>query len=139
MGFRLLINESGISMATSLLTIVIMMMTLPLISFIFKQLNAPQLSEDIKFEQFFHFVHDDMLRANDIFISDNKIFLEKSNGDLASLAQYNNLIRRQVRGVGHEEYIKGVRSFQVNEFDHYIHIKMTSLKGDVYEKTIPIY
>lgn len=139
MGFLPISDEGGFTLATSLLTVVIIMLTMPLLTFTFKQIERPLLSEDIKYQQFFHFLHDDILRAKRVYTGNNTIYFESRNGDIATIAQYNYTVRRQVRGVGHEEYLRDVKIFQAKQKDHYIDVKVTSNTGEIYEKKLPIY
>lgn len=132
-------NETGFTMITSLLTIVIIAITLPLISFVFNQINSPELSDDIKYSQFFNFIHDDILRANNIYVNGHTLMFETRTDELATVSQYYNIIRRQVNGVGHEVYVRDVQDFSVKQNNHYIQLKLVSIEGDVYEKTIPTY
>lgn len=138
MDFRL-INEQGITLVTTLLALVIVAITLPLLSFIINKLTEPKLYDDIKYEQFFHFIWDDVFRAKQVEAKDNTLVFELRTGEKATLALYENIIRRQVEFEGYEVYVRDVKSFRTEQTDDHINVKITSMKGDVYAKKIPIY
>lgn len=134
-----LMNEKGMSLVTTLLAVVIIVVALPLLSFVLNKLTEPKLYEDIKFEQFFHFIRDDALRSNDVRAVKNTLIFDVRNGDTATLSMYKDNIRRQVGGVGHEIYLRDVKLFEVTQQTYSIDVKIKSTTGGVYAKTIPLY
>lgn len=132
-------NEEGITLVTTLLALAIIAVSLPLLSFLLNKLPETKLYDDIKYEQFFHFVKDDVLRAKNVQAINDTLVFEVRTGEIATLSLYNDIIRRQVDQVGHEVYVRDVKTFKTNQSDHYLRIELTSSKGEVYEKTIPFH
>lgn len=132
-------NERGFSYITTLLALVIIVISLPILSFILNKLTSPKVYDDIQYKQFFHFIRDDALRASNVQALNDSIVFDMREGKAATLSLDKNLIKRQVQGKGYEVYVRNVKSFSAIQNDYHIKVKITSNKGDVYEKTIPLY
>lgn len=138
MGF-LFDNDRGFTLIPTLLALVIIVIVLPILSFILSKLTEPKVFDDIKYEQFFHYIYHDALRADSVHVHNNTIVFAVRTGDQAVLSRHKDVIRRQVEGVGHEIYARDVKSFTAEQEEHCITVKIISTKGDIYGKTIPIY
>src|SRR5699024_512918 len=107
-------NEEGMTLISVLFALAVILTALPLLSFVFMKVVEANTYEDLKFEQFFHFIHNDALNATHVLVINNSIVFESINGDQSVLSKYNNLIRRQVNNEGHEIYLRDIKSFNVS-------------------------
>lgn len=131
-------NENGVTFISTLFALFIIVMTLPLLSFIFNKLTEPKLYDDINYTQFFNFLSYDILLAKNVEVKGNTIIFEVLSGEKATLSHYKDIIRRQVSGVGYEVYVRDVSDFKVTKKSGYLLVEIKSKKGETYEKKVPI-
>lgn len=129
-------DEQGFTLVSLLLTLVIIAITMPIIIFLIQHLAVKPNDNHISAHQFFTFLYNDTLSAEDVQIMNNKIYFILNDRETASIEQYNTIIRRQVLGKGHEIYLREIDDFRVisEEFGYQVNITMTN--GEQYEKTI---
>src|SRR5699024_5563696 len=104
-------NEQGMTFISMLMAFIIILITLPFIIYFLTHLHESELNEDISLQQFFIFLRDDALFAENVFSEDNKLYFSLNTGEVAKIEQYNNVIRRQVDSRGHEIYMRNIESF----------------------------
>lgn len=122
-----------------LLTISILFMSLPLLSYLTKSVTYTSNYEEINIQQFFQFLRDDVIKATGYKVSTNAITLDLQDGKKASIELYKELIRRRVDYEGHEIYLRDVKEVVFTPLPYGIHVIVTSLQGADYEKTIIFY
>ncbi|WP_162986426.1 competence type IV pilus minor pilin ComGF [Virgibacillus sp. Bac332] len=93
---------------------------------------------ELSIQQFFQHLRNEVMQATDFRIVANKLLLE-SNGATVSFELYQELIRRQVNGLGHEIYVRGVKDFSLAPLSYGFQIIITSTEGDTFEKDIILY
>lgn len=129
-------NEKGLTFISMLLTISIIVVTLPFLVYLFQYFQTTTYKEDISVLQFFSFLQKDALEAREVYSENNTLYFKLKNGDIAKVEMYSQLIRRQVSNQGHEIYLRDVASWNVEPLAYGSKITVTTLKGDTYEKTI---
>lgn len=137
-------NNQGFTLISILLTITILFTTLPLLGYLIKSATYTSNYDELSIQQFFHYLRDDFLIATDYDVSTNKITLGLENGTQASIESYTNtakdvLIRRRVDGFGHEVYLMNIEAVTFSPISYGVHVIVTSLQGEQYEKTIIFY
>ncbi|WP_176555818.1 competence type IV pilus minor pilin ComGF [Virgibacillus ndiopensis] len=132
-------NEQGFTFITLLVTITIFFMTLPFVGYIPKTITYSSNYDEISVLQFFNFLRDDVIKATDFTIDSNRINLNMKDGTVVSFEQYGDIIRRQVDGQGHEIYLHDIKNFELKPLPYGIHLTITSIQGDNYEKSIIFY
>jgi|SRR5699024_6733768 len=132
-------DEAGMTFVSMLMAMTIFGISLPFIIFFLSQLDSPQLDEDLQVQQFFIFIRDDALMSEHVYAEDNKLFFSLDTGETAKVEQYQNLIRRQVNGRGHEIYLRNIETFIVKPVAFGNKLIITTDKGATYEKTIATY
>ncbi|MFC4404223.1 competence type IV pilus minor pilin ComGF [Gracilibacillus xinjiangensis] len=130
-------NEAGFTLLTLLVAIVI---TISILSFTTQLIQITQnknYSADYGTLQFFHYLEDEIFRTQYFYLSNNKIVFINENNDKISYSQYNNLIRRQVNGRGHEIMLRDVNKVEMsNESNNQIHLKVETKGGELFEKIL---
>lgn len=129
-------NEFGFTLASHLLRLLIILMSIPIIILAIQKINVLPLSESLAVQQFFFILQIDAYNAINIYSTNNEVTITLMTGETVNLHHYSNVIRRQVQGQGHEIYLRNVKSFIVNELPYGMHVEVTMLEGDTYERTI---
>lgn len=133
-------NEKGFTFLSVLLMISIIFLTLPLISFLIKSINYQSNYDAMSVQQFFYFLRDDMIASTDVSsVQSNTISLNHYDGSIVTFEKYEGLIRRQVDGQGHEVYLREVKDVNFKTARNGIHVSITTMQGEQYEKTIRLY
>lgn len=135
----ILINQSGFTLLSMLLTISILFITIPFLEYITKSLSYTTNYVDLSASQFFHFMHDDIIRSTAFTINDKIISLTAIDGTTVSYEKYHDIIRRQIDGQGHEVIIRNIQNLSFEKLAHGINTKIITTDGAVYEKKFTIY
>lgn len=129
-------NEKGVTMISMLIAITIIFISLPFLAYLLSSLSYSSHQELISVNQFFLFLRDELVESSQIKVANSSsIIYELENGNEVTFSKYNDLIRRQVDRKGHEIYLREVKALQFTEHPHGIVIKVTTNRGEVYEKT----
>lgn len=132
-------KQSGFTILTMLIAMTIIIITLPILAYTTKSVVQESNYEELSIEQFFQFFRDDLIRAEDIRVNTNIVYFNTADERDASISQYNDLVRRQVVGKGHEIYLRDIKEITFSPLPYGIHIALVSLKGAHYEKTFAFY
>ncbi|WP_158701707.1 ComGF family competence protein [Lentibacillus sp. Marseille-P4043] len=132
-------TERGFTFLTLLLTVTILFMTLPFISYLIKSAAYSTNYQEESIQQFLYFLRDDVIKATDYAVTPTAIKLIINDEETVTIEQYETLIRRQVNGQGHEIYLRDVEEVSFTSLPYGIHAKITSIQGETYEKQIIIY
>ncbi|WP_461180551.1 competence type IV pilus minor pilin ComGF [Virgibacillus kimchii] len=134
-------NERGFTFIHLLLAVSILSISLPFLSYLLQAAADQNNYNDISVQQFFQYMRNEVIQAVDYQICSHppELVLELKNGDTASIEQYEDLIRRQLNGTGHEVYLRDVAHMQLVELDYGFQINITTLEGDMHEKSIVFY
>lgn len=135
----MLVNQRGFTLLSMLLTIAILFITVPFLEYITKSLSVTTNYTVLSSYQFFHFMRDDLIRSTNYTIGNQTISLNDIDGSTVSYEKYQNIIRRQVNGTGHEIVIRDVKSLSFEEISYGIKTIITTTNGAVYEKKFTIY
>jgi len=132
-------NERGITYISMLLSIVVIMITLPLLIHFYSYVDTQKLNDDLIVQQFFVLVRNDILASEYVDYNQNILYCHLITGEVARIEQYQDVIRRRVDARGHEIYMRNVESFALQPVSYGINISITTKDGEEYEKTIANY
>lgn len=132
-------HEKGFTLIELLLTLTIIVVTLPLMIYLFAIFPIDSQIDDLNIEQFILFLRNDILLSERIEVHENKLYFPLKSGKTATIEQYNDVIRRQVDGRGHEIYLRDVHSLFVQEKAYGFDIKIRGLNGEAYEKKMYVF
>lgn len=132
-------NEKGFTLLSMLMTVALISLTIPLLMSIIYVIPDPMNDETSSIYHFFYFLRDDLLFATNYSIDNNILFLELPSGEIATIEKYGSLIRRQVDRKGHEIYVRDVKDLIFKHHPYGIRVMITSMQGEIYEKTIVFY
>lgn len=105
-------------------------------------MSHSQHSHDLKpfeWELFTVQLHRELKDATDIQVKNEQLLFKNKLGEIVTVQQYKNLIRRQVNGKGHEIYLFRVKDFELNKIEDGIKIKVFSNFGKDYEHIFRIF
>lgn len=132
-------NEKGFTFISMLFTFSILIITLPLLSYLVKSAIYSTSIDDHSVNKFFHFLRDELILSTEYNIANNEITFTSHENKGIVIKQYNDLIHRQVRGRGHEVYLRDIETFTVIPLSYGFIAKVTTTEGNQYEKTIVFY
>lgn len=132
---ELLMNECGMTLISSLLRILIIVLTLPILLFVFQKLHTNPLEETLSIEQLFIIMQNEIYDATEVSHTHNKISLTVNN-KIVTFNRYGRLIRRQVDDAGHEIYHRNIVDFAVQSVINGVMITITTSTGGVYERVL---
>ena len=104
-------NESGTTFLSVLITFVIVIITLPILVYLLTYVEPVKHHNELAVNQFFMFLRNDVLTSEHDYSDDNKMYFLLSTGEIAHIEQYQNVIRSQINGRGHEIYIRNIDYF----------------------------
>ncbi|WP_228409425.1 competence type IV pilus minor pilin ComGF [Radiobacillus deserti] len=131
-------SQSGFTLLESLLSLSILLLTLPFLPFLFQSISDDSYYNELAIEQFFLFIADESHRAEYTVVDNNQIMFIHSEEKHVEISKYKSVIRRQIAGQGHEILVRDINSFIVTSSSAGIKIRIRDGKGDYYEKIIPI-
>ncbi|HLR01129.1 MAG TPA: competence type IV pilus minor pilin ComGF [Virgibacillus sp.] len=133
-------NESGFTLLSNMLAIVIIGLILPLLAGLYQAAaDMPSYTEEISIQQFFQFLRDDLTKTVSCQVKDNKLVMTLSNDKQTRIEHYDTLIRRQVDGKGHEIYLRDIKSVSFDTLSYGIKTTIISSKGETYVKNLACY
>jgi len=133
-------RQGGFTFISMMLAIAILGITLPLIGYTYKAIQTPSQTEELEVHHFFLFLQEDVRNSRKVNVVSSDLYLEETEGsEVAVIKQHQNVIHRQVNGRGHEIYLRDVQKLSFSEKSYGVHVTVTMMEGDSYEKTIVYY
>lgn len=133
-------NERGFTFISALISIFVLAIFLPFIGSLFQAADKiPVYTEEISIQQSFQFIRDDLASATSCEIEPEKIHLTLHDGTPVTIGKYNDVIRRQVKGKGHEIYLRHVDNVSFKKISYGFQITITSSEGEEYVKDFAFY
>ncbi|RYG74688.1 hypothetical protein EU245_00430 [Lentibacillus lipolyticus] len=132
-------NERGFTMVEALLTISVLLVTLPFIGYLVKGVDNTSNYDQLATQQFFYFLRDEVIQSADITVGPSRIMLQQQNGATASIEKNGNRIVRKVDGKGFEILYQPVRDIRFTLAPYSVKVSIITTDGDHYEKDINVY
>lgn len=132
-------RESGFTFIETLMSMAIIAISLPFILYLLMHTEHTSQIEMLSVDQFFIFIRNDILNSKEVSVDGNTLRFTLKDDEIGTIQQYNNLIRRQVSGLGHEIYLRNVAALTLTNSDENVIITITTLKGETYERTFKIH
>lgn len=131
-------RQAGFTFVEMLLSLSIMLLTIPFVVYFLSNLHVED-ENHLSVEQFFVFIRNDVISAQNVTVDGNLLYLHLESGETAKIEQYNQIIRRQVDGQGHEIYLRDVALFKLKVRNEGVRIFVETVEGETYEKTIDLF
>lgn len=132
-------NEEGFTFITTLLMMGILVISLPFLSYLIQVVTERSDQSELSVGQFFLFMRNEVIQAKQLQVYPNKLKLTTKDGATASFELYQQLIRRQVDGKGHEIYLRDIQHLQFISLPYGIQLMVTTIEGEQFEKEIIFY
>lgn len=133
-------NEEGFTFVSLLLMISILAIFIPFLSYTLKAADIPSSNQEISVQQFFQFLRDDVIMANEVDSTRKRLYLKQGqSGDQVVIKRHGDLVHRQVNRRGHEIYLQDIQDVTFSKVPYGIRVNVRSLEGESYEKTIIYY
>jgi|SRR5690625_1790739 len=132
-------SEQGFTLLSMLMVITILFITLPLLAYLINAITSTTSYDELSIQQFFHFLRDELMLATDYSVSKNKVIFEELDGNKVSFERYHNVILRKLNGQGHDIYLRDIQEINFTDISYGIQVKIISLEGETYEKSIVHY
>lgn len=137
--FKIIRNQKGFTLIESLLSLYILsfisILLIMLLSTLLFQTNSKKL-HPFELENFVIQAQSELREANEWGVNNNVIFMTSRHDEHITYSTYNELIRRQVEGRGHEVLLQNVSSFSCEEFDNGIKLNITDINGNKFIRYI---
>ncbi|WP_416149528.1 competence type IV pilus minor pilin ComGF [Salipaludibacillus sp. HK11] len=135
-------NQGGVSLLETMIGLFTLLMIVSLFPSIFLNfINSSPNVNEFSYEEYVLFTNQfqmEFKKSDMYWISErnNKIFFERpEDGYVVHFEQYQDKIRRQVRGLGHDVFMQNVSNFKVIEREYGIDINVITDNG-VLQKSI---
>ncbi|HLQ71072.1 MAG TPA: ComGF family competence protein [Bacillota bacterium] len=133
-------SEYGFTFVSGLLGLMIVGIIIPIMAYLYQaSATIPSYSEEISIQQFFQFLRDDLSKAVSYRVEDKRLYITLYDGEPTTIEKFDNMIRRQVKGTGHEIYLRDINDVLFEEIEYGIQTTITSSRGKEYVKHIVFY
>jgi competence protein ComGF len=131
-----LIRQRGMTFLTVLFSLATLSIMVPFFPYIFNMLDQPTYHNELSVQQFFQFVIAESYNTKNFSIETTTLTLEKWDGSSVTIGSYQDLVRRQVSGLGHEVLLRNVKSIEFSKIPFGVKIIIINLLGEEYEKVV---
>lgn len=132
---ELLHKQNGFTLISSLLRIIIIATTLPILIFILSNFKLDSAEESLSIQQLFFMLQNEINLAQDVTLANSRLYLDVDD-NIIVIEQYGALLRRRVNGQGHEVYHRDVGSMTLEQLPYGKKIKLKMLTGESYERIL---
>jgi len=130
--------EKGFTFITMMIILALLGIMLPFLGYLLESVQFTSNYDALSIQMFFQFLRDEVIRSEDFQIKADTLYLEQNN-DTTTIEHYENLVRRQVNGVGHEVYLMDVLDISFSQLPYGFRTTVTTLEGEQYDKTMVFY
>jgi|SRR5690625_121324 len=133
-------NEDGFTLISTLFIMVLIVFLLPLLISLITTASASYETtyDDLSIQQFFVFLRDELFMATNYEIRTNALILDLPDGKKSFFMQVGDHIVRRLSG-GYEIFLRDIDRVMFSEWSDGIHVNITSLEGEQYEKILRFY
>ncbi|SDN07628.1 competence type IV pilus minor pilin ComGF [Sediminibacillus halophilus] len=130
-------NSKGFTLLSLLFGLAILLMVLPCVGIFYQSLSMDNHYQEQAVRLAFQFLADQSEQSVEMQVSGNTLLFEPGEGSIISISQYEDLLRRQVAGEGHEILLRDVSDFAIEQLTFGLKITVMMDRGEQYEKIIP--
>lgn len=138
-GIKVTRNEEGFTLIESLFSLYILTFVttlfIMLLSTLFFKHNE-QAIHPFELENAIIQIQNEYREANEWSVDKNSVQMTTRYDELVTYSLYNNLIRRQVAGRGHEVLLQNVSTLKCEQLDNGVKFIIIDLKGKIFVRNI---
>lgn len=127
-------NEQGYFLIESLLAIALLSVFLIWLGQTYSLWKQEETNNDSLLYQLQHMLTFEAQWSSHMETKNNQLYFHQLNGDIITISLQNNKIRRQVNDQGHEELIRDIKLFKVEESTKSFNILIETNSGEKIEK-----
>lgn len=131
-------HNKGFTLITTLLMISVLAMTLPFLSYLLNAAKTESDYEELSVQEFYRYIRDQLIRSSSLTITDDKLYLIQNEKDVV-IGKFGEHLMRRVKDEGYEVYLRDIEKVQFEESPYGLKIIITSLQGEIYEKSFIFY
>lgn len=128
-------NELGFTLIASLLRMVIISITLPLLILMIAKFKVNANIESMSVQQFYFMLQNEINLVEGVSYDRDKLYLHEAEHTVL-IERYGQFLRRRVNNEGHEIYYRGIEKFSVDNHPFGIKVHLTTNTGDNYERIL---
>ncbi|WP_221769058.1 competence type IV pilus minor pilin ComGF [Listeria marthii] len=134
-------GSSAFTLLETILSITIILSISSLIPLFFecynKTIQLSNIDQTTEWQLFLIQTRLELEKASNIQVNDNTLSFTNGN-DLITYSKYNDLIRRQVNGRGHEPLLTKIKDYQLTKKEHQLHLKVQDFQAKTYTSVFPL-
>ncbi|EAH4436234.1 TPA: competence type IV pilus minor pilin ComGF [Listeria innocua] len=134
-------STSAFTLLETILSITIVLSISSLIPLFFecyhKTIQLSNLDQTSEWQLFLIQTRLELEKATDIQVNPEKLSF-KVNDNLITYSKYNNILRRQVNGKGHEPLLHKVTNWQITNEENHLILKVTFSNNKFYTSKFPL-
>jgi len=132
-------DELGHTLLSMLLALSLISLTIPFLSVLITNINNESNYKLTSVQHFFYTLREQLIHSQSYQVKNNKLYLYNTLGETITIEKYSTLIRRQVDRMGHEIYLRNVKSVSFKKLPYGLHVIVTLNGGETFEKSIIFY
>lgn len=132
-------DESAQTLLSMLIALSIISFAIPFISMLIKSVNYVPSNDLTSAQHFFYGLRDEMLHSETYDVRRNKIYLQQASDKVSTIELFGSVLRQQVDGTGHIVLMHNVQQVTFQKLSYGVHVTITSLGGETFEKSIIFY
>jgi competence protein ComGF len=129
-------NKKGFTLTETLISLIVILMIVILSYPLFYALKNPSYDQELSARQLFSFIQKEVNLSRNTFVEENKLQIIDSRYRFVVIEQYQDKVRRQVGGTGHEALLSNVGFFTITDNGHNILVSVEMKGGEFYQKKI---
>ncbi|WP_209364988.1 ComGF family competence protein [Sediminibacillus dalangtanensis] len=129
-------NSKGFTLISLLFGLAILLMVLPCVGIFYQSLPTENHYQEQAVRLAFQFLADQSEQSVEMRVEGNDLLFESEEGSIISISQYEDLLRRQVSGEGHEILLRNVSDFSTELLPFGLKMTVVMGGGEQYEKII---
>lgn len=128
-------SEHGFTLVSASFRLLLITAFLPLCMLLISKITTVPAQEILSVYQLFFILQNELYQAEEFAFSPTQLFYVKEE-EKVQLEQYETILRRRVKGQGHEVYQQDIDTFLVQEHPQGIKVRLTLLSGESYERVL---
>ncbi|WP_173916156.1 competence type IV pilus minor pilin ComGF [Halobacillus sp. Marseille-Q1614] len=131
-----LFSSHGFTLLETIMTLTVLSILLSFCLPILKLYDSPAYTEEMSAFQYFTFIQDELNTSKAWTVKNEELLITDPENRLIKISKYNQDIRRQVNGTGHELLLQQIISHSFIKEENQLIIRLSFEEGRVYEKVV---
>ncbi len=133
----ILVTKNGFTLIETIIALLIFVV-LASFSPLFIKVIRPPAEPAVRLEElqlFFTEIGKEIRSASSIRVANRQLLITNSDGETATYSQYGQIIRKQVKGLGHETWLQSIKRFEPSVTNGIeVHVNIQDISGKHYDR-----